>query len=135
MEIKTTVTEKRIHTFKHNQIYRNDVDVYVSSVVLEQSKEGVSLYDLFQEVINLYDNPDSILALNKLMKKCGIGEENVGLKFAVSKAMNDIKIYDAKTLPKINMDAPDGVTNIKYYVDCSLSEPIDVTKYIEIINE
>ena len=135
IEIKSTVSEKRIHTFKHNQIFRNDINVYVSSVMLEQSKEGLSLFDLFQEVIALYENPDSILALKKLMKRCGVGEENVGLKFAESKAYNDLKVYDAKVLPKINIPAPDGVTNIKYDVDCSMAEPINIEDFICIVNK
>lgn len=134
IEIKSTVSEKRIHTFKHNQIFRNDIDVYISSVMLEQSKEGVSLFDLFQEVIDLYDNPDSIFALKKLMKRCGVGEENGGLKFAIQKAYNDLKIYDAKALPKINVPAPDGVTNIKYDVDCSLAEPLNIDDFVNTIN-
>lgn len=135
IEIKSTVSEKRIHRFKHNQIFRDDVNVYVSSVMLEQSKEGVSLYDLFQNVLDMYDNPDSILSLKKLMKRCGVGEENVGLKFAESKAYNDLKIYDAKVLPKINIPAPDGVTNIKYDVDCSLAESLNIDEFISNIKE
>ena len=133
IEIKSTSSEKRIHTFKHNQIFRDDINVYVSSVMLEQSKEGLSLYDLFQEVIEMYDNPDSILGLKKLMKRCGVGEENVGLKFAEAKAYNDIKIYDAKGLPKINLPAPDGVTNIKYDVDCALAESLNISEFIDKI--
>lgn len=135
IEIKSTVSEKRIHRFKHNQIFRDDVNVYVSSVMLEQSKEGVSLYDLFQNFLDMYDNPDSILSLKKLMKRCGVGEENVGLKFAESKAYNDLKIYDAKVLPKINIPAPDGVTNIKYDVDCSLAESLNIDEFISNIKE
>ena len=133
IEIKSTSSEKRIHTFKHNQIFRDDINVYVSSVMLEQSKEGLSLYDLFQEVIEMYDNPDNILGLKKLMKRCGVGEENVGLKFAEAKAYNDIKIYDAKGLPKINLPAPDGVTNIKYDVDCALAESLNISEFIDKI--
>ena len=42
-EVKATTSEKRIHHFKHNQIMRKDVSVVVSSVLLEESKEGLSL--------------------------------------------------------------------------------------------
>lgn len=135
IEIKSTVSEKRIHTFKHNQIYRRDINVYVCSIMLEQSKEGVSLLDLFDDVIKLYDDPDSILALQKLMKRCGVGSENVGLKFAIEKAYNDFKIFNAKDLPKIEMEAPDGVTNIKYDVDCSIAKDINIFDFIDRIKE
>lgn len=95
---------------------------------------GVSLLELFQDVKKLHDNPDSILSLNKLMRRCGVEEENVGLKFASSKAYNDIKIYEAKVLPKINIPVPDGVTNIKYDVDCSLAEPLNIEVFLKIIS-
>ncbi len=135
IEIKSTASEKRIHTFKHNQIFRDDVKVYVVSIMLEQSKEGLSLFDIFQNVISLYDNPDSILALNKLMKRCGIEKENTGLKIAELKAYNDFKIYDANDLPKINIPAPNGVTNIKYDVDCSLAKSLNVDEFLKIIKD
>lgn len=134
IEIKTTVSEKRIHSFKHNQIYRNDVNVYVCSIMLEQSKEGTSLYELFLQIINLYSNPDSIFALEKLMKKCGVGEENVGLRFAMEKANNDIKIFNVEKLPKIEMEPPKGVTNVKYDVDCSFAENINISEFVAFVN-
>ena len=47
MEVKSTTSEKRIHHFKHNQIMRSDIKVVLSSVMLEESKEGTSLKSLF----------------------------------------------------------------------------------------
>lgn len=135
IEIKTTVSEKRIHRFNHNQIYRNDINVYVASVMLEQSKEGISLYDLFQDVLSKYSNPDSIFALQKLMKRCNVGVENVGLRFSFEKAINDFKIYNSQNLPKIELDAPNGVTNIKYDVDCSLAENLNIISFLSIIEK
>lgn len=134
IEIKTTVSEKRIHSFKHNQIYRKDVNVYVSSVMLESSKEGVSLFNLFEDVIELYDNPDSILELRKLMKKCNVNTENEGPSYSLEKAYDDIKIFNSVNLPRLEIDAPDGVTNIKYDVDCSNSISESLSSFIEYLN-
>lgn len=133
IEIKTTVSEKRIHTFKHNQIYRKDVNVFVASVMLEQSKEGVSLYTLFEDVISLYTNPDSELELRKLMKKCNVNLENEGPSFAIEKAYNELKIFEACKLPRLEIDAPNGVTNIKYDVDCSIAECKNVNDFIQYL--
>lgn len=133
IEIKSTNSEKRIHTFKHNQIFRSDIEVFVVSVMLEQSEEDMSLFDLFEEIKNLYSDPDSILGLDKLMKRCNVSEEKRGLSFSAMKAYNDIRIFDAKSLPKINMETPDGVTNIKYDVDCSLGNSINVESFIKYI--
>lgn len=135
IEIKSTVSERRIHSFKHNQIYRTDINVFVASVMLEQSKEGISLYELFQEIILLYNNPDSIFALRKLMKKCNIGEENMGLRFSLNKAYEDFKLFSACDLPKLECSVPDGVTNIKYDIDCSNSNELDINSFIELIEK
>ena len=133
IEIKTTISEKRIHSFKHNQIFREDIDVYVCSIMLEQSKEGLALFDLFNDIISKYESADSIFALQKLMKRCGVSKDNVGLKFAIEKAFNDIKFFDAKSLPKIELPAPKGVSNIVYDVDCSLAEALDISDFIKKI--
>lgn len=135
IEIKTTILDKRIHTFRHDQIYRKDINVYVCSVMLELSEAGLSLYELFQEVLKLYNDPDSIFSLQKLMKKCNVTSENVGEKFAISKAYNDFKIFDAVELPKIEVDIPNGVTNIRYDVDCSIANDINVYEFISKIEK
>ena len=134
IEIKTTVSEKRIHRFKHNQIYRKDVNVYIASVMLEESKEGLSLYELFQKVLELYSDADNIFGLNKLMKRCNVNEENKGLTISFEKALNDFRIFDANTLPKINIDIPDGVSNVTYDVDCSLSEYINIDTFAKMLH-
>ena len=40
--------------------------------MLEQSQEGYSLFQLFEDVLKLYNDPDSVFELKKLMKKCNI---------------------------------------------------------------
>ena len=133
IEIKTTISERRIHNFKHNQIYRTDTDVFVASVMLEQAKEGLSLYDLFQQILTLYSSPDSIFSLRKLMKRCNVDEEHVGPTFSLEKALNDLKIYAAAQLPKLELTPPKGVSAISYDVDCSMADDIEITEFIRHI--
>jgi hypothetical protein len=132
MEIKTTAGEKRIHHFKHAQIFRTDVAVYVASVVLEPSKEGYSLYELFNEVLGFYSDPDAILALKKLMIRCGVSEDDAGLRFALEKALNEIRFYKADALPKLMVGDVDGITNVEYDVDCSLAQQTLVPELISV---
>jgi hypothetical protein len=136
LEIKTTTSEKRIHHFKHNQIMRRDVTVLVSSVLLEESKEGLSLREMFEMVIPLFSDPDSLFALKKLMIKCGLeNEEYNGLSFSYEKAMDDIKFYDADSLPKIPQDSFDGVYDIEYDVDCSNCEWIEPNNLLNVLGD
>ena len=135
MEVKSTTSEKRIHHFKHNQIMRSDVKVILSSVMLEESKEGTSLKTLFEEVIPLFDDPDAKFALQKLMVRCGIADGEEGLSFAYEKALNDIRFYDAVNLPKIEKETFDGITNIEYDVDCSNCDYFNVDDLIKTLKE
>lgn len=131
IEIKSSSGEKRIHHFKHDQIFREDIEVYVMSSILEPSQEGYSLYEMFNDVMDIYESADSIFALQKLMKKCGVSEQEKGLQFALEKAKKDLKCFNAADLPKIEGKTPDGVTNISYDVDCSFAQEIHINDLIE----
>lgn len=131
LEIKSTTSEKRIHHFKHNQIMRKDVDVILSSVLLEESKEGKTLKSMFEDVMNLFSNPDSKFALQKLMIKCGVAEEDEGMSFSFEKALNEIKFFGADVLPKIPIESFEGVYNIEYDVDCSNCDNISIDELIK----
>lgn len=134
LEIKTTNKESRIHTFKHNQISRDDVEVYVASSIVEKSSEGKSLYSLFTDVKNLYDDYTAKFELEKLKKRCGVSEDNEGIKISYDKARSDLKFYHAKNLPMITETIPKGITNVQYDTDCSLADDIQIAKIIDIFN-
>lgn len=133
MEVKATTSEKRIHHFKHNQIMRNDVKVIISSVMLEESKEGVSLKTLFENVMALFDDPEAQFALQKLKIRCGIVDGEEGMSFAYEKALTDIRFYDASNLPKIEKESFDGITNIEYDVDCSNCEYLNTDDLLVLL--
>lgn len=135
MEIKSSVSSKRIHNFSHDQLMRTDINVLVSSVLLEESEEGLSLFDLFNKLLGVAYNPDLYLTLGKLKGMCGVSSENKGVKFAFEKAINDIRFYDSKSLPHVDKSSYPGVFNIKYDVDCSTVEPKIVSDLILFLNE
>lgn len=136
LEVKATTSEKRIHHFKHNQIMRKDVSVVVSSVLLEESKEGLSLRELFDLVMPLFANPDSQFALKKLMIRCGLdNEEYNGMAFSFDKALDDIKFYDVNSLPRIEKDSFDGIYNIEYDVDCSNCQYIESSNLLRVFGK
>ena len=133
LEVKTTTGDKRIHHFRHDQICRKDIDVYVLSVLLEASQEGLTLYDLFMRVIGMVMDPDKKFALKKLMVRCAVSEEDKGLSFSESLAYSKIRIFDGKVLPKIKDEIPNGVSAIEYDVDCSLAKEMNVQDAIGIM--
>ncbi len=133
IEIKTTEKETRIHNFRHDQICRDDVNVYVASVRIEPSQEGISLYDLFCDVIDLYNDADATFKLEKLMRRCNISNASTGIKVAMEKAILDILFFDAKDLPMITGFIPKGVSALTYNVDCSFADAINTNEFIRTL--
>ncbi len=135
LEIKTTTNEKRCHEFKHNQIYREDLHVYVASSIIEVAQEGLSLLTLFNQIIGLYNNPIVTFELNKLKKRCKVNDTDQGIVVSENKAMTDLLFYKAEDLPRFECLAPNGVTNVRYEVDCSLAKDISIDNFIQLLKE
>lgn len=134
LEVKTTLSEKRIHSFSHNQICRSEFDVFVCSVMLERALHGKSVYEIIEEAINKIGNIDTKFAMEKLMLLCDVDKEKQGLRFSIESAYRKIKFYNANNLPHLNIidTLVPGVINIKYDVDCELAKPIEIDTLISI---
>lgn len=135
IEVKTSVNSKRIHHFSHDQLYRKDVQVYVGSIILEESSEDVSLNELFNMVIAQTSDPSSILWFGQLKGFCGISKENVGPSFSFDKACHDIKVFYSKDLPHLEIEEVKGISNVSYDVDCSMADNLDNNEFANLINQ
>ena len=133
VEIKTTKSAPRIHHFKHDQLVRNDISVFIGSLVLEESEEGLSLFDLFGKIESYLSSPDQILSFGQLKSFCRINSEDHGPSFAYERAISLIKIFDAHQLPHLEIGDPLGITNIAYDVDCSTTEGMPFEAFISAI--
>lgn len=135
IEIKSTVGSKRIHHFSHDQLVRKDINVFVGSILLEESSEGTSLFELFDKVLELSDDPKITLWLGQLKGFCGVSNQNPGVKFSLDKAKQEIKLFKADELPHLDIGETNGVTNISYDVDCSLGDNLDTSEFVELVNK
>jgi hypothetical protein len=134
IEIKTSATSTRIHRFKHDQIFRDDVKVFVGSLLLEQSKEGMSLYTLFEKIMSLINNSEQLLEIGAIRGMCGVSEDKPGPSFSYDRAISQIKIFRAEDLPHINIGFINGITNIAYDVDCELADTIKIEDFVNYLN-
>ena len=128
MEVKSTVDSKRIHHFRHDQICRDDVSIIVCSIVLEESQEGTSLWDMCNRIMSLMDDPDDKLNMRKIIRMCDLSDEKPGLSFSEGKASEEIRFYSGISLPMITSSIPNGVTKVEYDVDCSFGEEVDLNE-------
>ena len=133
IEIKTTTKESRIHNFRHNQISRTDLKVYVGSVLLEQSDEGLSLYDLCEILMNESRSADFDFDLDKLMKFVEVSDHDKGPSFSYQLALDKIRIIEANKLPHLDISDVNGVTNISYDVECALADYMNASQFIKNI--
>ena len=133
IEVKTSVSEKRMHRFKHSQLHRDDIQLFVASSLLEEAQEGLSLYSLFEETIGRTIDPEKVLSLYKLMAKCGVSEEDEGIRCSEQKALDELRYYDGKILPQLD-EIPEGISSVSYDVDCAFAPCIVVDDFIKLLD-
>jgi hypothetical protein len=134
IEIKSTTEPSRIHSFKHDQLFRQDINVYVGSLILEYSQEGTSLFTLFEKIMSLITDPDDLLAMGALKAMCDISEEKPGPAFSLERAISQIKIFKSDDLPHLTNGFVNGVSNISYDVDCALADDIPIKDFIRCLS-
>ena len=134
IEIKTSVGSTRIHNFRHDQIFRDDVTVYVGSLLLEHSKEGLSLLGLMERILEKTSNPDFVIALGTIKSMCRISVEDPGPSFSFDRAISMIRVYEANSLPHLEIGDSLGITNVSYDVDCSTTEGLPIESFISALN-
>ena len=119
LEVKITIKEIRKHTFGHDQIYRSNLDVFVVSCILKRCEKGVSLFELCKQTINILNDSSQMLAIELLMKKLGLSENYTGINCILEDVYDNINLYNAKDIPHLIENIPDGVSNIHYDIDLS----------------
>lgn len=129
IEVKTTVKDTRKHRFSHDQIVRLHLHVFVVSIMLKTVENGLSLYDLCVNTMNMLDN-NQLLSLEILMKKLGLSEEYGGINCIKEETYESIKLFDANKIPHIEEEIPEGVSCIKYDIDLSNIESVPFSKLV-----
>lgn len=123
IEIKTTNKEKRIHSFRHNQLVQKNIVVYIVSVKVEECEQGTSLYDLLIEAQNQFDDIKRKMHIEKLIRRCKLSMEDKGIVCDEQHVYDEIKFYRAIDVPHIEATIPLGVTNVSYDVNFDANIP------------
>ena len=118
LEVKATTKQFRTHHFRHEQLVTEMYEIIVLSYMLRHDDEGVSLYDLINQVKPLFQRDyNKLLRLNKILKD--VSEERLQeLRFNPAYTSDNRKLYLANAIPKFEEATPEGVANAEY--DCSL---------------
>ncbi|CAG8464513.1 32565_t:CDS:2 [Gigaspora margarita] len=107
IEVKTSLKSGRNHRFSHHQLYSLIEKILVASCLLIKDRKGKTLH------------------LDKKVHEIGVYAENPGSAFNFSLALERVKFYDAKNIPKYEQPEPPRVTNTHY---CSMTKYSHLSK-------
>ena len=135
IEIKTTTKSERIHHFLQEQLNIQRFDVRIISIMLQKDDKGMSLKELICECKEIFaSNLGLMLCIERMLKNTSI-EEIDKVKFNYAYTKENIKIFDARNIPRLNEKSPDGVYNVEYDSDLSSAIKETVNKTINWIND
>ena len=130
LEIKGTTGDSRNHNFSLDQLeVGQEVGLFVGSVLLNRSSLGVSVSELVERIASRIGNnsTEEIRTLERTIIAT-LGEE---VKYRYEDAVQSLRIYEGKNIPKVKPDVPAGVSNVRFQSDMSFTEPIKLDQLEE----
>lgn len=126
VEVKTTLSDRRIHHFSHKQIWEAEGEqILIASLVLTGDSCGLSLRELINDCrVALRGTPD-YLKLEFAVRHVGMDDDSVsGPQFDATKAERELSWFKATDAPHFRMPEPNGVSETSYKVDLTKAIPI-----------
>lgn len=122
LEIKSTLKNTRIHTFKINQLYNPKITIFIGSILIKEKINGINIDEICGYIKSSIKDKDIekkfITKLYKVIKTSSVNDFEIDLNYS----KNNFLIYDAEYIPKIT-DAPLGVTEVKFNSDLTSINP------------
>lgn len=131
VEVKTTTNDVRIHSFRHNQICREGMDIFVISSLLQPCEKGLSLYELCKKTISLLDNSEQMLAIELLMNKLGLNLDYQGISCIQEETYSNLALYNVSDIPRLTTTIPVGVSNVSYDIDFTGAQESDFKELLQ----
>jgi hypothetical protein len=124
MEVKTALGSERKHHFKHEQLYYEDYDIMIVSVMLRSSNQGISAYDLVDYCRKLYSaDYDRLNIIENRISN--FSDEDLKEVVYDQKHLEDhIEFIPATNVPRFKEKSPNNLSNAEY--DCVLEGCIDI---------
>ncbi len=116
IEIKSTIKSNRTHHFRHEQLLSELYDIKIVSLMLRKSDAGLSLGELIEQINSKYPTDYPLLMhiesfVSHIERECLFE-----VKYDPIYIRDNLKYFDAMSIPHFNEKTPDGVFNAEY--DC-----------------
>ena len=134
IEIKTTTLPTRIHHFKLEQLNILRYDIIVFSIMLQKDDCGISLFDLINQTKDLFSNNLQLMLHIENSIKNVDKEILETIKYNGIYLENNIKMFKATNVPRLEEKTMDGVFNVEFDSDLSSAVEFDITDLSEWIS-
>lgn len=134
IEIKTTTRMNRLHQINHEQLFPEDKEVLLASVLLRYDDSGITLSDLFDRLISLFDvNLTTKSEVLNEISDCGdfAYNQRFDLQYAISK----INIFINQDLPKICNQYPSYIKNVQYSISLDNVDTLSTKDVLNFIDK
>jgi hypothetical protein len=137
VEVKTAVSDRRIHHFSHRQIWEEEGEhIIIASLLLKDSTDGLSLRELVNDCrVALRGTPD-YLKLEFAVRYASMDDDSVpGPQFDTEKAEQELWWFKAKDAPHFLVPEPVGVSETSYKVDLTKATPISTDELAKWLDD
>lgn len=117
IEVKSTVGEKRIHKFRHEQLVTDIFDVWIVSSLLRRDDQGLSLFELANIVKNECSHNIKVFAHIENLLLNYSNDDLKNIRYNQSYTKQNLAFYRAIDVPRFKSKQPDGVSNTEYDSD------------------
>lgn len=122
LEVKTTMTNERIHNFRYNQVNHNSIKIFIASILTKESLTGITIKDLGIEILKKID--DVKLKHKILMNLEKFNNCDDLIQFDLDYTLKNTLFFDADVIPKIT-ENPIGISKISFQSDLSSTQYLD----------
>ncbi|MGH8069994.1 MAG: PD-(D/E)XK motif protein [Candidatus Entotheonellia bacterium] len=128
VEVKSTMGPHRTHQFRLEQLIPpHGTDVVIASFLLEESGRGISIAELWDEVLGRQEL--SVGLRNRLSQILALGLGSDWRKarrvaFDPETALNGLHLYNATVIPKVDPNLPAEVSEVRFKSELTDTPPL-----------
>ncbi len=131
IEIKTTTRNSRTHHFSLNQLDKmQSSNVIICSIMTSKTGLGITVFDLYEEIISKVDYIHQIVFKEKMFKICGDKLPTFNTKLDLGMANSSYKFYSVGSIPSIDSSCIEsGVSNVEFDSDLQTIAFLDLNNF------
>lgn len=128
IEVKTAARERK-HRFSAEQLAEPPTKLYVLSLIVEESPQGLRIPSLRDLICERVSWDAELVQKLDLMIAESVGDRISSVRdhsFDEARALESIRFYDSDDLPKLTPPFPDGISRVEFDVDLSHIQSLTV---------